>query len=83
MILFCIICLVVFLVLFITDVLANINVWFSFILSLILTATPLIICLLQFLKTRKTNYLVIGILAIIAFLFVLFIFLTPEAGIPP
>jgi len=66
-----------------TDVLANINVWVSFILSLILTATPLIICLLQFFKTRKANYLVIGILAIIAFLFVLFIFLTPEAGVPP
>ncbi|RAS76666.1 hypothetical protein [Priestia endophytica] len=75
--------LIIFIVLFFTDVLTNINVWVSFIISLILTATPLVICLVKFFKTKNSNYLVIGILAVIAFLFVLFMFLTSEAGIPP
>lgn len=83
MLLLSVISLIIFVALYFADVLSNINVWVSFILSVILTATPLIICITYLLKTKNLNYLFIGALSILALVFVVFIFLLPEAGIPP
>ncbi|MEZ0118990.1 UNVERIFIED_ORG: glucan phosphoethanolaminetransferase (alkaline phosphatase superfamily) [Heyndrickxia coagulans] len=78
--------LIIFIGLYFTnsiDYLATINLWISFILCLLLTGIPLIVSVIRFLYLKNFYALIIGIIALLGVLFVLFMFLTPESGIPP
>jgi heme O synthase-like polyprenyltransferase len=78
--------IVLFAILFFTNLLGEINtwnVWVGFIMSVALSITALLLSIKAFIK-QKTMLSVFGIfLSTAIILFIIFIFLLPEAGIDP
>lgn len=61
----------------------NINPWYGFILSAVISIISTVLSIFALIKTKSALAVIVSALSIILMLFTVFAYLLPEAGIPP